>query len=74
MVQREGAGEHPIERTRRCVSEGAQTATPAMGRISADPYLTSMPMERAVPSICFIAASMLLALRSAILTSAIWRT
>jgi hypothetical protein len=33
-----------------------------------------MPIERAVPSICFIAASMSLALRSASFTSAIWRT
>ena len=37
VVEREGATEHPSERTRRCVSEGAQGATPAIGRISGDP-------------------------------------
>src|SRR3954469_19103705 len=36
--------------------------------------MTSMPMLRAVPSTCFIAASMSLALRSASFVSAIWRT
>ena len=36
--------------------------------------MTSIPIERAVPSIWSIAASIEFALRSDILTSAIWRT
>ena len=40
----QGAAEHRSECTRRCVSEGAQAATPQWGRINA-PYLTvSVPV------------------------------
>src|SRR4029079_8540328 len=56
------------------VATGVRRERRMIARSGGQRQTTSIPMDRAVPSTCFIAASIEFAFRSAIFVSAIWRT